>query len=122
VRAAGFPLSASTVAVEHHFDPVKLRYHQWVRNAEAAGRSRAYLIHHWHHDVIRAPALRQTYFALKLRSRLGVRRQPAETEEGIPPWELSYRFDLAKFRQFRLERRRPRNYDRHGLVKLRGEF
>jgi glycosyltransferase involved in cell wall biosynthesis len=122
VCAAGFPLAASAVAVEHHFDPVKLRYLQWVRNAEAAGRSRAYLIHHWQHEVIRSPLLREAYFTVKLRARLGRRPPPKETDEGIAPWELSYRFDLAKFRHFRVERRRPRNYDRLGLIKLRGQI
>jgi glycosyltransferase involved in cell wall biosynthesis len=119
IVAAGFRLGFATDApVEHHFEPAKLRHAQWQANAAAAGRSRAYLRHHWEHLPVPARALRQ----LQLRAKLALRRRfhgpiPAE-QEGIPPWELSYLSDLAFFEQYAREARRPRNYERHGARKI----
>jgi hypothetical protein len=38
----------------------------------------------------------------------------------MPSWEMSLREDVAFLRQYRLEQRRPRNYEREGLVKRHG--
>jgi glycosyltransferase involved in cell wall biosynthesis len=119
VVAAGFQLTfAPEAPVEHHFEPAKLRYTQWQANAAAAGRSRAYLHHHWLH----LPVSRAGWRRLQLRAKLGLRRGLAATRapdaEGIPPWELSYLTDLAFLEQFALERQRPRKYALRGLRKL----
>jgi hypothetical protein len=50
-------------------------------------------------------------------ARLG---HPVPAPEGMPSWEMSLREDVAFLRQYRLERRRPRNYDHEGLVKRHG--
>ena len=42
---------------------------------------------------------------------------PALEAEGCPLWEMSYLLSIEMCKQFRLERRRPRNYARHGLTK-----
>jgi len=55
---------------------------------------------------------------MKLWARTLFRRRQKMTSEGIPAWELSYRVEIAKLRQFRHERNRRRNYDLHGLRKL----
>jgi glycosyltransferase involved in cell wall biosynthesis len=119
VVAAGCRLAfAPGAPVEHHFEPAKLRYAQWQSNAGAAGRSRAYLHHHWLH----LPVSRAVWRRLQLRAKLGLRRGLAATRapdaEGIPPWELSYLTDLAFLEQFALERGRPRKYALRGLRKL----
>lgn len=122
IITAGFSIAGAPDAeVEHHFQPAKLLYGNWVRAAQAAGRSRAYLLYHWLHEDIPSAVARGWYFQAKLviRRALGPRRQAAD--EGIPAWELSYLQDLAKCQQFLLERRRPRNYARKGLIKLHGE-
>jgi len=86
VRQAGFKIMASFHAsVEHHFSPAKLRYDNWVRAAIAAGRSRAYLIHHYYHQRIAMPRLRAFYFKLKLRLRKLACRSLPDGGEGIAP-------------------------------------
>jgi glycosyltransferase involved in cell wall biosynthesis len=112
------PHLVPAAVVEHHFQPEKLRYRNWVRNAEAAGRSEAYLQHHWYHAEFPLAALRERYFAAKLALRCRLQPGPRGDAEGIAPWELSYRTSLARWRQYRIERRRPRNYARLGARKL----
>lgn len=112
------PRLVPAAAVEHHFQPEKLRYRNWVRNAEAAGRSEAYLQHHWYHHDFTLPALREGYYRAKLALRSRLQPGPRGDAEGIAPWELSYRASLARWRQFRIERRRPRNYALLGAQKL----
>jgi glycosyltransferase involved in cell wall biosynthesis len=119
VVAAGFRLAfAPEAPVEHHFEPAKLRYAQWQANAAAAGRSRAYLHHHWLH----LPVSRAGWRRLQLRAKLALRRSFTRSRspetEGIPPWELSYRTDLAFLEQFALESAKPRQYALRGLQKL----
>jgi glycosyltransferase involved in cell wall biosynthesis len=112
------PHLVPAAAVEHHFQPEKLLYRNWVRNAEAAGRSEAYLRHHWDHADLPGARLRQLYFRTKLRLRRFTAAAPRDDDEGIAAWELSYRASLARCRQFQIECRRPRNYARKGSRKL----
>ena len=112
------PHLVPAAAVEHHFQPEKLLYRNWVRNAEAAGRSEAYLQHHWSHADFPGAQLRERYFQAKLAFRCRLQPGPRGDAEGIAPWELSYRVSLARWRQYRIERRRPRNYARLGSRKL----
>lgn len=122
VRAAGFKIwSGLNSSIEHHFDPSKLSHRQWIKSAEAAGRSRAYLMYHWLHEDIKFPLVRLYYYLGKLRIRRVLTPRIAPDAEGIPPWELSYLLDMAKCAQFMIERRRPRNYAKMGLIKLNGE-
>ena len=121
VREAGYPLYAAYADVEHHFDPAKLLYAQWIKNANASGRSLAYLMYHWLHQDISNPFLKYCYFVAKLQVRLRSSPKIFPAGEGIPSWELSYRVDIAKCAQFILERRRPRNYTLKGLNRLSGE-
>jgi glycosyltransferase involved in cell wall biosynthesis len=104
--------------VEHHFQPEKLKYGNWVRNAEAAGRSEAYLQHHWYHADFPLAGLRARFYQAKLALRSRLQPGPRGDTEGIAPWELSYRVSLARWRQYRIECRRPRNYSRLGARKL----
>lgn len=112
------PRLVPAAVVEHHFQPEKLRYGNWVRNAEAAGRSEAYLQHHWYHVEYPLAGLRAHFFQAKLGLRSRLQPGPRGDAEGIAPWELSYRVSLARWRQYRIERRRPRNYSRLGARKL----
>jgi glycosyltransferase involved in cell wall biosynthesis len=119
VVAAGFQLAfAPEAPVEHHFEPAKLRYAQWQANAAAAGRSRAYLHHHWLHLPVARAGWRRLQLRAKLALRQGLAGTRAPDAEGIPPWELSYRTDLAFLEQFAHEYPEPRKYDLRGLRKL----
>lgn len=115
--AAGYRLVAAyDVAVEHHFDPSRLNYEFLLKIAQGHERSNAYMAWHWEHRNYKAVHLRvlvrQARFALL---RLARRREM--TGPAPPPWEENHLEVIAFFRQFLIERRRPRNYERHGLVK-----
>jgi glycosyltransferase involved in cell wall biosynthesis len=115
VRKAGFPIVASFAApLEHHFNPAKLQYENWVKAAKASGRSRAYLIHHYFHGRISLPRLKAFYLALKLALRKLVSRCVTQDKEGIAPWELSYRESIAMCLHYIVERKRKRNYEKLG--------
>jgi hypothetical protein len=58
------------------------------------------------------------YLSTKLLIRRMLQRPPAPDAEGCPPWEMSYAAEIEMCRQFIKERRRPRNYARHGLKKI----
>jgi len=120
-KEAGYAfVSRTTVHLEHHPAESRLVYGAWLRAASSYGRSIAYYTHHWRHETLHFVRLRLLYFLLKLHLRLLVHRRQTADSEGIPPWELSYRIDIAKLQRFLHERRRPRNYAMRGLVKLRG--
>ncbi len=119
VVAAGFRLAfAPEAPVEHHFEPAKLRYAQWRANAAAAGRSRAYLHHHWLHLPVSLARCRRLQLQAKLALRRRLYPMPGAHSEGIAPWELSYLTDLAFLEQFAVERQQPRKYGLRGLRKL----
>jgi hypothetical protein len=116
---AGFRIvSAFDATVEHHVDPSRLTRAGFREAAEHRGRTLAYRRHHWEHldlpDAARRLRRRRVRLAL---ARLA---HPVAPPEGMPSWEMSLREDVAFLRQYRLERRRPRNYDREGLVKRDG--
>ncbi|HEY3755760.1 MAG TPA: glycosyltransferase [Opitutaceae bacterium] len=111
IRQRGFKIAAALdVQVEHHFSPGRLRYEHWVKVATENGRSKAYLLHHWHHRRAALPALRQIYFRFKLALRRALTGRRRAGDEGIPPWELSYQLDASCWKHYRTERRRPRRY------------
>ena len=108
---------APSAGVIHHLAPSRLRRTEWLSAARSRGRSQAYMRYHWEHSDIQYPRLRQLYYFIKLKLRRLVQRPPPLENEGCPLWEMSYVLQIEKCRQFRLERRRPRNYGRHGLTK-----
>ena len=85
--------------------------------ADRQARSSAYLSYHWNHqnesDLPRRIARAAIGLAVfRLRNLRACR-----ASEGVPPRELDYVSRLAWLRQMRIEQRRPRNYELHGLVK-----
>lgn len=115
---AGYRLrSASDAVVIHHLDASRLRRSAWLSAANKHGATSAYILHHWRHGVIDWPLVRFCYLGGKLLLRRQIQRPPPLHSEGCPAWELSYVADMAACRQFVRERRRPRNYAKHGLRK-----
>ena len=116
---AGFRMSlAQGAAVVHRPDPSRLLRRSWLVSARSHGRSIAYLLYHWKHEDIEAPFVKWMWMATKLWMRRLLQPPQSLDSEGCPPWELSYVWHLEMYRQFCVERRRPRNYARRGLTKL----
>jgi glucosyl-dolichyl phosphate glucuronosyltransferase len=123
LREAGFRVKGGLdVKVEHHPDPRRLRRTAWLDYAERAGKVKAYTDYHWHHREPRVRAHREAFAKAKLWRRRLLHRHEEVNEEGCPHWEMSLLSELSYYRHLRVEARRPRNYERHGLVKLRGEL
>lgn len=118
LRSAGCRLRfLAEAAVVHHPDPSRLLRRQWLAAACKHGRSLAYVLHHWRHQPVKTPTLRICCLTVKLYLRRILQPPPPLDGEGCPTWEMSYVTEIEKCRQFIRERRRPRNYVRHGLRK-----
>lgn len=121
LKEAGFKLGANWNAqVEHHFDESRLSYDSLSQRAAAEGRSQAYFWYHWLHEPVRAPRLKLQIFSLQLaalRRREYSRPGVAAPREGCSEKEMLLLQKVHCYRQYLIERRRPRNYDRRGLVK-----
>jgi glycosyltransferase involved in cell wall biosynthesis len=118
LEKAGFRLKhAEDVRVIHHPGESRLLRRAWLGAARNVGRTNAYLRYHWEHDDIKTPYARFLLLAVKLWFRRMLQPPPSPDSEGCPEWELSYVWQLEMYRQFCLERRRPRNYEKHGLNK-----
>jgi glycosyltransferase involved in cell wall biosynthesis len=115
---AGFRLKYIPEAlVVHYPDASRLVRSRWLSIARKRGASRAYIRHHWRHEERPLPRLRYCYVALKLRLRLLLEPPPPMDAEGIAPWEMSYVEEMEACRQSLVERQRPRNYSKRGLIK-----
>jgi glucosyl-dolichyl phosphate glucuronosyltransferase len=115
---SGFRLvySAST-SVVHQPEKSRLLRCAWLESARKLGRSRAYLRYHWLHSDLRLPRLQWLWLWMKLKVRRLLQPPQPLDAEGCPPWELSYVWHMEMYKQFCVERRRPRNYARRGLTK-----
>jgi glucosyl-dolichyl phosphate glucuronosyltransferase len=116
--AAGFGIhDGRNVVIEHHFEPHRLKRGSWLDAARRRGESHAYRGHHWEHWGCRLGRTRSLLAAAELASWRMLNREKIG-DEGCDEVELALAFDLAMLRGHVRESRRPRNYDRHGLVKL----
>lgn len=117
--AAGFRLlPAFTTSVEHHFDPARLSRRSFLDRTKIEGRSNAYIAHHWEHKTIAHPRLELMLLWGKLWIKRWHERARWSPSEGLPTRELHRRTLLHFRQQYLVERRRQRNYAKHGLVKL----
>jgi glucosyl-dolichyl phosphate glucuronosyltransferase len=115
---AGFRIAFARMAtVIHQPEISRLRRNQWLTAARQHGRQHAYIGYHWEHDDISVPRLRWFWNFIKLQSRRILQPPPDLESEGCPEWEMRYVLAMETYKQFLLERRRPRNYSRRGLVK-----
>jgi len=120
LQEAGFRLGrAPEATVEHHCKESRLLRSSLLLSARRQGRTQAYLAHHWKHETITFPRLRFCYaLAKKIRRRI-ISYKDTRLVEGCAEWETSLTAELEKYRSYLKERRRPRNYEKFGLVKLR---
>lgn len=119
VRAGYYIAPALDVAVEHHFDMSRLGAHNCIDIARKMGCSAAYVTYHWEHGGLwRWPWRSAARTTLALVYRRLFRAAEWKCEEAPPYWALELISAWAFVRQYMRERKRPRNYDRLGLVKL----
>jgi glycosyltransferase involved in cell wall biosynthesis len=119
--------------VVHHAGVSRLTRRAFLSAARRRGRSTAYLRYHWHHWTEaqfthrkrRWEVWRHPYAVLVKRwlhlwfwriTHPGAWRR----SEGIAPEEFAFVNLWWQMRQYLVERKRPRNYERRGLVKRRG--
>lgn len=118
LNEAGYRIvSAFDTVVEHHCDESRLLRENFLRTAQRLGQSGAYVGHHWHHKHLPFPQRRLLKrLALLAWGRLA-QREACRQPEGMPVWEMNLLRDIAYCRQYLIERKRPRNYEKHGLIK-----
>jgi glycosyltransferase involved in cell wall biosynthesis len=117
LRSAGFRLvTRFNIPVEHHFDMARLSRPNMLEMARQMGQSKAYIAHHWRHAELPG---RHSIPILDV-ARLWTRRLAKFRKSSA--WELKMIETTELRRHFLREARRPRNYAKHGLVKLQGEL
>lgn len=118
VREAGYRvIAALDPPVEHWFDADRLARPALARYMRAHGRSKAYVEYHWmHRDV---PSPRRAWWRARLRLALLRLRHVTDwgRAEGMSAWEADALRLAGYFEQYLIERHRPRQYARRGLVK-----
>ncbi|HEX8187467.1 MAG TPA: glycosyltransferase [Pyrinomonadaceae bacterium] len=121
LRRAGYRIaSAFGVTVEHHFDESRLGRESFLDTVRKMGRSSAYWAYHWEHEEVRRPRVELALARLRLAKWRVQRGRECRGPEGMPEWEMVLLKRVHFYRQYLRERVRPRNYERHGLVKLHG--
>lgn len=118
---AGYKFASVPLRAEHHFLPNRLMRANFLSHARKLGKSSAYIDHHWEHSQTRLPRLHLAKKILQLA--LWRKAHPAEVAqaEGMHPSEMHHLRSLHLYGSFLVERRRPRNYKRHGLINLASE-
>jgi glycosyltransferase involved in cell wall biosynthesis len=97
--------------VTHHFGSERLHRSYWIRTAKAAGRSTAYVAHHWEHAVISNLRLRILHQRCKLAVHLLKNSLAGSSQgEGIGESEFGIRKTLSYFVGMRRLRRLPYKY------------
>ena len=100
------------VTVEHHFDPDRLLRKSWLRNGESSGRSHAYVHYHWYHRSVKVPVLQLLVWSLALKAFRLLHPPNNLNSEGCHPREIRLVEAISFLKQYLVERRRPRKYQK----------
>ena len=118
LREAGYEVAAALdVTVEHNPEVTRLQHAKWLDIAVKDGASMAYIDYHWKHQTLwnsRRFRMKQDFDNLLWRCKKLVSSQ----QEGATQKELEWTRSIAYYQQMKREEKRPRNYEKHGLVKL----
>ncbi len=118
LHEAGFRVAFVDCIVQHRFAENRLLASNFVASSKASGRSSAYIVHHWSHQSITFPRLHLAWAVWKLSCR-NLRQwgfRPAM--QGCDEERMAVAEEISFYKQILLERARPRNYERRGLVRL----
>jgi glucosyl-dolichyl phosphate glucuronosyltransferase len=118
LREAGYRISSAfDVVVEHHFDESRLQRGELIETTRKMGASSAYRMYHWEYKEVAHPRAQAALWRARLlKWRATHEKWPYA--EGMPGWETWMLWQYHTNRYYLIERKRPRNYERHGLVKL----
>jgi glucosyl-dolichyl phosphate glucuronosyltransferase len=112
-------IGALYTIVEHHFDPTRLLHKNFAKIHHKMGRSHAYLAYHWEHRDIQVSQAQRLYHILRLAYWRLKHVSEWLVREGSPWWEMRIMRDIGFISQYLIEQKRPRNYSKFGLQKLR---
>ena len=119
LKTAGYRIAAAFEAkVEHHFAESRLTPARWNDAAKRLGWLDAYMAHHWENATWPHPRRQVLMAGMQyLRQQLtGLLRRL--NSDAIPERLLKAKRHLHACMRYLQERKRPRNYVKHGLVKL----
>jgi glycosyltransferase involved in cell wall biosynthesis len=116
LHKAGFSIgSAIGKPLEHHCNIDLLKHDNLIKRAYNMGRSSAYIAHHWEHlEPHPSPLQVARSWIGYLRRRIWSR---SKTGMGIEAYEIDYHYGRGYRQQMSLEVKRPRNYEKFGLIK-----
>ena len=116
---AGYRLQPKLdVTVEHHFDASRLNRANMLLVARRAGRSLAYVWHHWEHRRLRWPFLRWIKASLRLGWWRLTHLRAWWVKREIHWAEWDHARWVAFYPEFWRAARRPRHYERFGLRRI----
>ncbi len=105
------------VAVEHHFDPGRVRRCSYCQKMPSGCASSAYIVHHWEHSHVSFVAIRLAWQQIKLLAIRTIDRS-GMLGCGISERENALTTRVGFYKQLLRVRRTPRKYERHGLIKI----
>lgn len=112
--AAGYRLiGALDVAIEHHFEVSRLNAERILELARKMGRSSAFMHHHWSHRPFPLLGTKLLYCrSRRFLINLGRTRGESASEE-VSSTDIRLERNLAFYREFNVQRQRPRKYPPH---------
>jgi len=118
LKEAGYRIAgAFEVEVEHHFDEKRLEAESRLEIARTLGAVDAYLAYHWKHAKWSRPRLR----LLRAWILWALCRASGRKGKGVSERLLWVTRSVHACLQYLREEVRPRNYEKHGLARLRQE-
>lgn len=118
IKRAGFRIGGALhVAVEHHFDASRLQRQSLLDRARSDGESFAYIHYHFQHMNYRLPRARWFLAWLHLHLWRVFNHRQCRAPEGLSEREMRLVHDLSHWKGFLQQKKRPRNYSNHGLIK-----
>lgn len=118
LSAAGFSIGfCADCLVEHYCSPSLLLRTNLLKRGLLQGRSIAYVRYHWSHDEEEIPLISRA----KMFSKRALRHlfsSSSKEQEGASADEVDVAVAWGYHKQLQLEKRRPRNYPKRGLMKI----